>query len=230
MNYRIHSHRNALTILENESAFQETWLEVQSVLKNLTDERLIHRYNKSFSTKNKSLSTTINQLLRDDFRSLKWTIESPIFQEPKNVNTGRKSNYWRLDMAKEKVSMEIAFNHSTVISWNLLKPVLASELNHVDKAIQTEIGIIICATEALKKTGNFDGAIGTFEGFLLHLDPLRNQLSVPLLIIGLEAPETFVMSEIKVGRRKLGEILMLEDIDELTADSSYQELLPDVNP
>ena len=119
-------------------------------------------------------------------------------------------------MAKENISIEVAFNHSTVIAWNLLKPVLASELNHVQKAIQTKIGIIICATQSLKSTGNFDGAIGTFENFLLHLRPMMNQLSVPLLIIGLEAPETFVMSEIKVGNRKLGEITMLEDVEFLT--------------
>lgn len=216
MNYLIHSHRHALTILENESDFRVLWDEIQEVLNNITDERLIKVYNEKFSSYNKSLSTTINHLLKDDFSKLGWKTESPIFQEPQNISTNRKSNYWRLDMAKEKISMEVAFNHSGVTAWNLLKPVLASELNHVEKAIQTEIGVVICATQSLKKAGNFDNAIGTYERFLLHLDPLRNQLSVPMLIIGLKAPRTFVMSERKVGNRKLGEIIMLEDIENLT--------------
>lgn len=220
LKYRIHSHRNALTILENDPGFLKNWQEIQLVLNNLTDERLIHRFNKSFNLSNKSLSTTINQLLKDDFSELGWSTESPIFQEPKDKSTGRKSNYWRLDMAKEKISMEVAFNHSGVTAWNLLKPVLASELNHVEKAIQTEMGVIICATQSLKKTGNFDGAIGTYERFLLHLDPLRTHLSVPLLIIGLEAPETFVISERRVGNRKLGEILMLDDVNILSEHES----------
>ena len=38
---------------------------------------------------------------------------------------------------------------------------------------------------------------------------MMNQLSVPLLIIGLEAPETFYLSERKVGNRKLGEIVRI---------------------
>ncbi len=210
----MHSHRNALTILENDNNFIETWTEIQLVLKNITDERLIKLFNERFSKKNKSLSTTINQLLKNDFKELGWETESPIFQE--SQNNKRRGNYWRLDMAKENISMEVAFNHSSVIAWNLLKPVLASELNHVEKAIQTEIGVLICATNGLKKAGNFDNAVGTYENFLLHLDPLRNQLSVPMLIIGLKAPETFIMSERKVGNRKLGEIIMLEDIEDLT--------------
>lgn len=216
LRYRIHSHRNALTILENESEFSQNWNEIQLVLNNLTDERLIDCFNENFALKNKSLSTTINRLLKEDFSKIGWFTESPIFQEPRNKSTGRKSNYWRLDMAKGKISMEVAFNHSGDAAWNLLKPVLASELNHVEKAIQTEIGVIICATQSLKKAGNFDGSISAYERYLLHLDPLRTHLSVPLLIIGLEAPDTFVMSERKVSNRKLGEIVMLEDVESLT--------------
>jgi hypothetical protein len=36
--------------------------------------------------------------------------------------------------------------------------VLASELNHVEKAIQTRAGILICATYEMKSAGGFDGA------------------------------------------------------------------------
>ena len=62
-----------------------------------------------------------------------------------------------------------------------------------------------------QEAGNFDGAVGTYEKFLDHLRPMMNQLSVPLLIIGLEAPSTFRLSEIKVGTRKLGQITYIED-------------------
>ena len=34
-----------------------------------------------------------------------------------------------------------------------MKPVIASEINHVKKEFQTEIGILIVATEDLKKYG-----------------------------------------------------------------------------
>ncbi|MDG4849579.1 BglII/BstYI family type II restriction endonuclease [Peribacillus frigoritolerans] len=209
MKIRLHSHRNALTILQNEPEYQEAWAEIQHILKNLTDERIIECYEVYYKEKNKSLSTSINKLLKDDFSTFGWQTESAIFQEPQYHDI--KGDYWRLDMAKDNISIEVAFNHSTVIAWNLLKPVLASELNHVQKAIQTKLGVIICATQDLKSAGNFDGAVGTFEKFIHHLRPMMNQLSVPLLIIGLEAPSSFRLSEIKVGSRKLGQITYIED-------------------
>lgn len=202
MNYITYSHRHASTILENEEEYLEVWAEIQHILANLSDQRIIDCYNKNYANKNKSISTTINRLLREDFSSFGWSTESPIFQE--SAFPEANTDYWRLDMAKETISIEVAFNHQSVIAWNLLKPVLASELNHVNKAIQTKIGVIICATQSLKGAGNFDGAVGTFEKFLLHLKPMMNQLSVPILIIGLEAPETFYISEQLVNGKKRG--------------------------
>lgn len=218
MNYHIHSHRNALTILENEEEFRDSWNEIQYILNNLTDERIIECFNTHFTSSNKSLSKAINKLLKEDFSKLNWSTESPIFQETQYKNKRNKT--WRLDMAKNNISVEVAFNHGGTTAWNLLKPVLASELNHVQKAIQTKMGVIICATQGLKKTGNFDNAIGTYEKYLLHLKPMMNQLSVPMLLIGLEAPETFVVSERNVGNRKLGEILMIHDTELLSSSTS----------
>lgn len=202
MNYRLYSHRHALTILDNEEEYQEVWAEIKHILSEITDTRVIECFNEYYMEKNKSLSTTINKILREDFDAFGWSLESPIFQE--NVFPEANTDYWRLDMAKSPVSIEVAFNHSGVTAWNLLKPVLASELNHVQKAIQTKVGIIICATQDLKSAGNFDGAIGTYEKFLLHLKPMMNQLSVPLLIIGLEASETFYISEQNINGKKRG--------------------------
>ncbi|MCK2020519.1 BglII/BstYI family type II restriction endonuclease [Peribacillus frigoritolerans] len=189
MNYKLYSHRNALTILQNEPEFRETWAEIQDILHNLTDDRLKNCFKNNFAEKHKSLSSTINRLLKEDFGSIGWTTENPIFQEPKY-----HGSYWRLDMAKDNISIELAFNHGITIAWNLLKPVLASELNNVQKAIQTKLSVIICATENLKEKGNFDGAVGTYEKFIDHLKPMMNILSVPLLIVGLEAPSSFYLT------------------------------------
>jgi hypothetical protein len=90
-----------------------------------------------------------------------------------------------------------------------LKPVLASELNHVQKAIQTEIGIVICATSALKAAGGFDNAVGEYEKFLRYLDPLQDVLTVPMVIIGLLPPKTFKIRHTKVGKSQIGSIEMI---------------------
>ncbi|WP_335711522.1 hypothetical protein [Neobacillus drentensis] len=47
----------------------------------------------------------------------------------------------------------------------------------------------------MKEAGNFDGSIGTYEKFLQYFDPFRNTLTVPLVIIGLEPPETFKINK-----------------------------------
>ena len=110
-----------------------------------------------------------------------------------------KKSEWRLDFAcEEGFAVEVAFNHGEAIAWNLLKPVLACELNHVEKAIQGQIGIYVCATKKLKKIGNFDNSVGTYEKVKGYLKPLMNQLTIPIMIIGLESNETFkINSETK---------------------------------
>jgi hypothetical protein len=97
------------------------------------------------------------------------------------------------------VALEVAFNHGEAIAWNLMKPVLAAELNQVE--LQTEIGsgigIYICATDELKAAGGFDGAVGEYEKVLRYLVPLFQKLTVPMIIVGLNAPRSF-----KVEKRK----------------------------
>lgn len=188
----MHSHRDALTILENDPTFTECWQEIREAIENISDEMIVESYERLFQSKNKSLSTTVNHLLKQELLRRGWAGESPIFQE----KLSGEGDYWRLDFAKGDISIEVAFNHSGTTAWNLLKPVLASELNHVEKAIQTRLGVIICATKGMKSIGNFDGAIGTYEKYVTHLRPLMNQLSVPLLIIGLEAPSSFFVRSV----------------------------------
>lgn len=206
MKFETHAFRHANVILK-EPLFIKQYEEFLDVLRNISEANIIAKHN-SYGSLNKektpkSLSKAINDLLKEGFLAKNWSSESGIFQD--SQYTG---DTWRLDFAKQDISVEVAFNHSTVIAWNLIKPVLASELNHVEKAIQTKIGIIITATNAMKKQGGFDNAIGTFEKFLDYLPPLQNLLTVPLLIIGLSAPETFfVETEQYAPRKKIGKII-----------------------
>lgn len=49
----------------------------------------------------------------------------------------------------------------------------------------------IQATDELRDSGGFDRAIGTFSQYIRYLLPLGGKLTTPLIIIGLEAPESF---------------------------------------
>ena len=139
-----------------------------------------------FTPNNKSISRAINRLIKDGLERKNWISESAIFNDPNYQQTK-----WRLDFAKKLFSVEVAFNHGEATAWNLLKPVLASELNHVSKDAQTQIGVVIMANQGMKDAGGFDSAVGTYEKAIRYLAPLQNQLTVPMILIGLKAPETF---------------------------------------
>ncbi len=191
MNYKTHSFRHGEIILNNEPDYKIVWHELLSAIESITDNEII-KHHENNTRKAKSISESINNILKSKLVHLGWNEESYIFQDDEY-----SGNRWRLDFAKESISVEVAFNHGEAIAWNLIKPVLAGELNHVKKEIHTEIGVIICATKALKDKGGFDGAVGEYEKFLTYLNPLRDVLSVPMVIIGLEAPKSF---EIKVQK------------------------------
>ncbi len=200
MDYLEHSFRHAGSIFRNEE-FGPIYNELTDVISDISDQDIIQKhqsYGEETESKTpKSLSVAINSLFKERLREVDWDEESEIFQNP-----DYSGDRWRLDFAKYPLSLEVAFNHSTVIAWNLIKPVLAGELNHVQKAVQTKGGVIITCTQSLKDAGGFDSAVGTYEKFIEHLDPLRNILTVPLMIIGLQSPITFEIEHHQLEKRK----------------------------
>jgi len=183
---------------------QGTIIELKEAITSIQEDVIIAAFN--VGTPSKSISKVVNGLLRERLVELGWNAESAIFQD-ENYTDRR----WRLDFAKGPISVEIAFNHGEAIAWNLLKPVLASQLNHVNKAIQTEVGVVICATESMKVAGNFDNAVGEYEKFVRYFKPLQNVLAAPILLVGLEAPRTFHVVGRQEGSRSIGTIEMFEN-------------------
>jgi hypothetical protein len=209
MTYDTYSFRYADVIL-NQEEFSVDYHNVLDIIDTISEQDIIDRHDSlgvpNPLSKPKSISVAINQLLKERFVENDWKIESPIFQDREYAD-----NRWRLDFARGTISIEVAFNHSGSIAWNLIKPALASELNHVRKAIQTKVGIIITATNAMRVAGGFDGAIGTFETFQTFLKPFNGILSVPLLIIGLLPPQTFRIEHVKPEPRKtIGQVIRID--------------------
>lgn len=208
------SHRFAEQIIQQTPELELLYKEITDSIAAMTDEELIHEFENGDKTSAKSLSYAINALLRKHLHDERgWRKEAEIFQgsEYKNV--------WRLDFLKQTkilgsvddadslairqsgMAVEVAFNHGEAIAWNLLKPVMASEINHIEKSptvdIGSGVGIIITASAELKAAGAFDGAVGEYEKVLRYLTPLQNQLTVPMMVIGLKAPKTFKLESVK---------------------------------
>ena len=208
MQFETYSFRHAEVLLR-EPEYKEQGEELFDIISSLSEDEIIEEHRK-YGIQNiektlLSISTAINALLKERLVQAVWSRESPIFQDH-----SYRAKTWRLDFAKKDISIEVAFNHSTVIAWNLIKPVLASELNHVQKAIQTRIGIIITATVNMKKKGGFDKAVGTYEQFQKYLPTFQNLLPTPILLIGLRSPETFEIEIVQhAPRKKIGIIKMI---------------------
>lgn len=201
MEWIAHSHRHGLTLFNAEEPFSTLWTEVIDAIESISEQQIVDEFSNGARV-SKSLSAVINKLLRQKLTDRGWADESPIFADETYL-AGDKGRF-RLDFAKDVVSVEVAFNHGEAAAWNLLKPVLASELNHIRKAIQTEAGIIITATEAMKAAGGFDSAVGTYEKYVNYLRPLNDVLTVPLAVIGLQAPKTFQVVHTQEGSKKVG--------------------------
>ena len=194
MEFREISHKNA-HILINDKKFKKLYNEITSTLKSISDDDIKSKF-KEYSLRvksQKSLSKSINELIKERLELKGWNSESALFRQKPYSN--KNQSRWRLDFAKDKISVEVGFNHGEAIAHNLIKPVLASQQNHVRKEVETEIGVIITATNELKKAGNFDSAVGSFEKYESYLLPYSNILSSPLLLIGLEAPKTFIIDK-----------------------------------
>ena len=209
MEFRTHPHRHAHEIFIEDDRINALWNEIVEVLKNISDEDIINEFN-SERRKAKSISEAINKLIAKGLSSKGWREQSPIFADP---NYTDNKGTWRLDFAKEDIAIEVAFNHGGNVSWNLIKPVLSSELNHVDKAIQTQVGVVITATDEMKRAGGFDGAVGSYEKYVEYLKPLNNLLTTPLMIVGLEAPETFEIVQKEENGKKVGYIKRKNNIN-----------------
>jgi len=194
MEYKVFSFRNALEIFKVNEAYSPYWDELEEVLQDISEYDIIQTFLSSKRAA-KSISEAINILIKQKLCEKGWYSESYIFADKEYTTRG----IWRLDFVKKSLAVEVAFNHGGSAAWNLIKPVLSSELNHVEKAIQTRAGVIITATDSLKKAGGFDGAIGTYEKYISYLKPLNTLLTVPLVIIGLEAPKTFKIKHEKVN-------------------------------
>ncbi len=198
MKYRTHGYRHADFLFENLEDYRSEWGEILESLDVISDEMIINEFENE-RREAKSISQAINQLVKNELVKRGWTSESYIFADKEYGRHAKRKGTWRLDFAKNNLSVEVAFNHRSDISWNLIKPTLASELNYVEKAIQTSGGVIVTATESMKEAGGFDNACGTYEDYVQYLKPMGMMLPAPLVIIGLEPPESF---EIMVGKGK----------------------------
>lgn len=186
--YNVYSHRFGRELFEASAERQALWSEIDQAVTSVSDDNIVEAFEMQQAhrkVKGKSISKAINDLLKVRFSELGWKPESRLFQGEEFGSA------WALDFTKTHVSVEVGFNHGSDAAWNVLKPTLASQLNHIEKEVQTDLGVIIAATPEMKEAGGFDGAIGTTESYKKILVAMQQLVTVPIVIVGLLPPRTF---------------------------------------
>lgn len=211
MEYNVYSHRFGHELFQASVDRQALWSEIDKAITSISDANIIDAFEEQQANrkvKGKSISKAINDLLKQRFIALGWNSESRLFQGEEFGSA------WALDFTKTHVSVEVGFNHGSDAAWNVLKPTLASQLNHIEKEVQTDLGVVIAATPEMKEAGGFDGAIGTTESYKKILVAMQQLVTVPIVIVGLLPPRTFRI-EVDVhenddGRKKgTGKVVLL---------------------
>lgn len=220
MDYELKYHREAQAYIDDNSNHQDVkdeFFEIIDIIKSITDNDLKIGFNERkygsanvseriFNEKRdkrkdiKSLSEPINFIFKDRMIEKGWKAESPIFYD-EVYREGKGTKKWKLDFAKKHISVEVAFNNSGSIAHNIMKPVLACQPNHVQKAINTKIGVIITAAEESIATtprlkneeihAGFDSGCGRTNKFLKFLKPYHFVVTEPLIFIGLMPQKSF---------------------------------------
>ena len=93
MDFKVHSHRHALEILEGVEEYERLWAEVKDTLAAVSDDKIASHFRENYEGQpTKSLSRSINALLKQEFVSRGWMAESFIFGE-----SAYGDHTWRLD-------------------------------------------------------------------------------------------------------------------------------------
>jgi hypothetical protein len=217
-----HDHNHGLDVANANKEISVLWGELKSSIESIPESEIIDRFLAS-KRKAKSISEVLNQAIDERLVEIGWTGQSKIFKGSEYET----SKTWTLDFSKTLetesgkpagIAVEVAFNHGEAIAWNLVKPAIAAQRNHVSKQVDIGVGlgVYVCATKAMKDLGGFDGAVGEYEKVLRYLDPLSLLIQSAFVIVGINAPKTFYIerypsdySDKKLRGRSTGKLIKL---------------------
>lgn len=192
MKLELYDFRNALPILER--SYPNVWGEFQHQLAAISAEDvaefhrgLVRRAVDKQRRPQAGAQTAINQLIDARLKAVSWRAQPPLYIG--GDKRGHELAGWKMDFKKERVGVEIAFNHQEAIPWIFTRLNLAGESKEVLEASRIDVGIAAFAAKSLKTWGRMDAAVGTFAQAKLWLEKMRPVMPVPIVVVGLHAAD-----------------------------------------
>jgi hypothetical protein len=181
VNHRIESFRLAEEILSH----RKEWKEFHRVVEQVSAKEVASAHNAICGRGGRIPAggqSAINEFFRLKLQPLGWSSEPRLFKD-----SSEKLKGWKMDFIKNRVGVEITFNHAEAIPWIFSRLNIAGESERVQKDSRIDIGIAVFATHSLKTWAKMDNAVGTFETATAWLREMKPILPIPILLIGLDA-------------------------------------------
>ena len=103
-------------IANKDSDVSKEFQSIHDAINDIDEQKLITEYEASIkeSPSLKSLSVILNAVVKKVLNNHDWKSESFIFKDKEYQIKGSvdKPSAWQLDHVKEKISLEVSFNHS----------------------------------------------------------------------------------------------------------------------
>jgi hypothetical protein len=174
------------------------WRELEEVIASIERQEIvaIHR---SFQESGKRVpaggQTAINAVFRSKLVPMGWV------PEPRLFTSGEQDlRRWKMDFIKERIGVEVSFNHAEAVPWTFTRLNIAGESERVVPEHVIDVGVAIFATESLKRWAKMDSAVGTFELARVWLNMMKPIMPIPILMVGLEAEGWLVSEEFRGTR------------------------------
>ena len=183
MNQQSYNFRHAEAVLKTKGA----WVELHDVVSGLTRDDILDAQDQLAGQRKNApagAQTAINLAFKDRLLSLDWKNEPILFPQSESDDVQRA---WRMDFLKERIGVEVSFNHAEAIAWTLIRLDIAAQSTEVVESSQIDVGVAIFPTSQLKKWGRMDNAVGTYERAMLWLELMKPVVTTPILLIGIDA-------------------------------------------
>jgi len=146
-------------------------------------------HEKYYSEKSKGISKALNHVINNKLLRIS-DYRVPIFAHEEY----RKAPYL-MEYKIRNLAIDVASGHYNTLLWKIARLSLAVEENDLEKLTEQKVGVLILVDEELKRSGNFDPSVCTWQQAVEYMKLFKNQWSAPLLLICINDPGNFRVTD-----------------------------------